>query len=150
MSSTAGSAQLRAFGIANATIGAERNRLKTEVIHCEATLEARPKWQLDEVREQATVSAAPAGAMTLQNALFTVIEASGAFLLKLDVGLSPSTSTRFGIKKHNCRSALTSSCRCRCLQSGWNVSGSDESSPQLGHATLRSSRKAPSRTWSRI
>ena len=63
--------------------------------------------------------------------------------------LGPSTSSRFRTKRHSCCSALISSYQCRCLQSGSNFSGSGQSSPQFGNFTQRSSRTAPSRTWSR-
>ena len=61
-----------------------------------------------------------------------------------------STSPRCWVKKHKWCSALTSSCRCRCLERGSNFNGSGQTSPQLGHFTQGFSRKLQSRTYSRI
>ena len=48
---------LKAFDAVDASIGAEKNRLKTKLIFKVATLEeAHPEWRLDEVRQQATVN----------------------------------------------------------------------------------------------
>ena len=57
---------LRELDLANAKVGAERNRQKTEVVHNVNDLDgAPPEWAIGDVQNMAKVSTATAGSITL-------------------------------------------------------------------------------------